>query len=218
MQEVNVGIIGLGNVGSGTLTILTENASQIAGKLGFPLRVKALCSRSIASKNLPPAAVSIWQTTDWREVVAHPEVDIVAELVGGATGAREIIDPAIAHKKSVVTANKELMALCGADIWERAIAAGINLAMEASVAGGIPIHTVLREGISGDRVTTLYGILNGTSNYILTEIEKHGAAFDQVLAEAQRLGYAEADPSADVDGDGARAETWVPAGAPCGEK
>ena len=218
MQEVNVGIIGLGNVGSGTLTILTENASQIAGKLGFPLRVKALCSRSIGSKNLPPAAVSIWQTTDWREVVAHPEVDIVAELVGGTTVAREIIDAAIAHKKSVVTANKELMALCGAEIWERAIAAGINLAMEASVAGGIPIHTVLREGISGDRVTTLYGILNGTSNYILTEIEKHGAAFDHVLAEAQRLGYAEADPSADVDGYDARSKLAILAALAFGEK
>ncbi len=173
MQDVNVGIIGLGNVGSGTLAILTENADQIAHKLGFPLRVKALCSRSSATKKLP-ASDSILRTADWREVVAHPEVDIVAELVGGTTVAREIIDAAIAHKKSVVTANKELMALCGAEIWDRAIAAGINLAMEASVAGGIPIHTVLREGISGDRVTTLYGILNGTSNYILTEIEKHG--------------------------------------------
>jgi len=218
MQEVNVGIIGLGNVGTGTLTILTENAPQIAGKLGFPLRVKGLCSRSIATKNLPPAAVSIWQTTDWREVVSHPEVDVVAELVGGTTVAREIIDAAIAHKKSVVTANKELMALCGAEIWDRAIAAGINLAMEASVAGGIPIHTVLREGISGDRVTTLYGILNGTSNYILTEIEKHGAAFDQVLAEAQRLGYAEADPSADVDGYDARSKLAILAALAFGEK
>src|ERR1700680_1026862 len=218
MQEVNVGIIGLGNVGSGTLTILTENASQIAGKLGFPLRVKALCSRSIASKNLPPAAVSIWQTTDWREVVAHPEVDIVAELVGGTAVAREILDAAIRNSKSVVTANKELMALCGAEIWERAIAAGINLAMEASVAGGIPIHTVLREGISGDRVTTLYGILNGTSNYILTEIEKHGAAFDQVLAEAQRLGYPEADPSADGDGYDARSKLAILAALAFGEK
>ncbi len=180
MQEVNVGIIGLGNVGSGTLAILTENAEQIALKLGFQLRVKALCSRSIATKKLPRPADSIFRTADWREVVAHPEVDIVAELVGGTTVAREIIDHAIEHRKSVVTANKELMALCGAEIWDRAIAAGINLAMEASVAGGIPIHTVLREGISGDRITTLYGILNGTSNYILTEIEKHGSSFDYV--------------------------------------
>src|SRR5579863_3537851 len=218
MQEVNVGIIGLGNVGSGTLTILTENASQIAGKLGFQLRVKALCSRSIGVKRQQKVADSILRTTDWREVVAHPEVDIVAELVGGTTVAREIIDGAIAHKKSVVTANKELMALCGAEIWDRAIAAGINLAMEASVAGGIPIHTVLREGISGDRVTTLYGILNGTSNYILTEIEKHGSSFDDVLKEAQVLGYAEADPSADVDGYDARSKLAILAALAFGEK
>ena len=121
-------------------------------------------------------------------MVEHPEVDIVAELVGGTGVAREIIDAAIRNSKSVVTANKELMALCGAEIWDRAIAAGINLAMEASVAGGIPIHSVLREGISGDRVTTLYGILNGTSNYILTEIEKRGVSFERVLQEAQRTG------------------------------
>src|SRR6202011_3173318 len=196
----------------------TENASQIAGKLGFPLRVKALCSRSIASKNLPPAAVSIWQTTDWREVVEHPQVDIVAELVGGTTVAREIIDAAIAHKKSVVTANKELMALYGSEIWDRAIRAGINLAMEASVAGGIPIHAVLREGISGDRVTALYGILNGTSNYILTEMEKRGTPLDEVLAEAQRLGYAEADPSADIDGFDARSKLAILAALAFGEK
>ena len=218
MQEVNVGIIGLGNVGLGTLAILTENAEQIALKLGFPLRVKALCSRSIATRKLPDAVADVFRTPDWRQVVAHPEVDIVAELVGGTGVAREIIDAAIQHHKSVVTANKELMALCGAEIWDRAITAGINLAMEASVAGGIPIHSVLREGISGDRVTTLYGILNGTSNYILTEIEKHGASFDQVLAEAQRLGYAESDPSADVDGYDARSKLAILAALAFGEK
>ncbi len=218
MQEVNVGIIGLGNVGMGTLSILTENADQIGLKLGFPLRVKAVCSRSVASKKLPASATPVFQTTNWREVVEHPEVDIVAELVGGTGVAREIIDAAISHKKSVVTANKELMALCGAEIWDRAINAGINLAMEASVAGGIPIHSVLREGISGDRVTTLYGILNGTSNYILTEIEKHGASFDEVLKEAQRLGFAEADPSADVDGYDARSKLAILAALAFGEK
>src|ERR1700719_3007069 len=218
MQEVNVGIIGLGNVGTGTLGILLENADQIALKLGFQLRVKALCSRTIESKQLPAQAGSVFRTADWREVVAHPEVDIVAELVGGTGVAREIIDSAISNKKSVVTANKELMALCGAEIWERAIAAGINLAMEASVAGGIPIHSVLREGISGDRVTTLYGILNGTSNFILTEIEKRGASFDDVLREAQQLGYAEADPSADVDGYDARSKLAILSALAFGEK
>ncbi len=218
MQEVNVGIIGLGNVGMGTLGILTENADQIALKLGFDLRVKAICSPSVHSKKLPANLGAVLQTADWREVVAHPEVDIVAELVGGAGVAREIIDAAIRHNKSVVTANKELMALCGAEIWERAIASGINLAMEASVAGGIPIHSVLREGISGDRVTTLYGILNGTSNYILTEIERRGAPFDEVLEESQRLGYAEADPSADVDGYDARSKLAILSALAFGEK
>jgi homoserine dehydrogenase len=218
MQEVNVGIAGLGNVGMGTLAILTENAEQIALKLGFQLRVKAICSPSVGTKKLPAGAAGVWQTPHWQELVAHPEVDIVAELVGGTGVAREIIDAAIANKKSVVTANKELMALCGAEIWDRAIAAGINLAMEASVAGGIPIHSVLREGISGDCVTTLYGILNGTSNYILTEIEKRGAPFDEVLAEAQRLGYAEADPSADVDGYDARSKLAILSALAFGEK
>jgi len=218
MPEVNVGIVGLGNVGMGTLSILIENADQIALKLGFNLRVKAICSPSVLCKELPPGASSIFATPHWRQVVENPEVDIVAELVGGTSVAREIIDAAIANRKSVVTANKELMAMCGAEIWDRAIGAGINLAMEASVAGGIPIHTVLREGISGDRVSTLYGILNGTSNYILTEIEKHGASFDDVLAEAQRLGYAEADPSADVDGFDARSKLAILAALSFGEK
>src|ERR1700693_1695176 len=218
MQEVNVGIIGLGNVGMGTLGILTDNAEQIALKLGFRLHVKALCSPAIHDKRLPASLNSVLQTPDWQEVVQHPEVDIVAELVGGTAVAREIIDAAIRNGKSVVTANKELMALCGAEIWDRAIRAGINLAMEASVAGGIPIHSVLREGISGDRVTTLYGILNGTSNYILTEIEKHGTAFEDVLKEAQRLGSAEAAPSADVDGYDARSKLAILAALAFGEK
>jgi homoserine dehydrogenase len=196
----------LGNVGSGTLAILTESSGQICRKLGFPLSIRAVCSRSVHSKELPPLTGEVLKTTDWREVVAHPEIDVVAELVGGTGVARDIIDGAIAHKKSVVTANKELMALCGAEIWDRSIRARINLAMEASVAGGIPIHAVLREGISGDRVQALYGILNGTCNYILTEIEKRGVSFDEVLGEAQRLGYAEADPSADVDGFDARSK------------
>src|SRR5215471_7626328 len=206
MQEVNVGIVGLGNVGSSTLAILAGNGDQIAQKLGYRLKVVAVCSRSVDSKTIPDGLGPVFKTRDWREVVAHPDVHIVAELVGGTTVAGEIVEAAIRNHKSIVTANKELMALCGADIWDRAIQARINLAMEASVAGGIPIHAVLREGISGDRVQALYGILNGTCNYILTEIEKRGASFDEVLAEAQRLGYAEVDPSADVDGFDARSK------------
>jgi homoserine dehydrogenase len=204
MQRVNIGIVGLGNVGMGTIDVLTENQKQIALKLGFELRIKAVCSPSVMKKTLPPQLAGALKTTDWREVVQHPDVDIVAELIGGTTVAREVIVGAIQQRKSIVTANKELIALAGAELWDQAIKAGINLAMEASVAGGIPIHAVLREGISGDRVQTLYGILNGTSNFILTEIEKSNAAFQDVLAEAQRLGYAEADPTADVEGYDAR--------------
>jgi len=218
MEDVSLGIIGLGNVGSGTLTILVENAEQIALKLGFRLKVVAVCSRSVHSKKLPPALGPVFQTTDWREVVAHPDVQIVAELVGGTTVAAEILDAAIEYRKSVVTANKELMAACGPEIWDRAIRAGINLAMEASVCGGIPIHAVLREGISGDRVQAFYGILNGTCNYILTEMEKRNVPLAAVLEEAQRLGYAEADPSADVDGYDARSKLVLLAALAFGEK
>jgi homoserine dehydrogenase len=218
MAEVRLGIIGLGNVGSGTLSILAENGAQIAEKLGFPLRVVAVCARQLSNKKIPDELQGALQTTDWREVVNHPEVDVVAELVGGTTVAREIVETALENGKSVVTANKELMALCGPELWEKAIQKGVNLAMEASVAGGIPIHTVLREGISGDRIVALLGILNGTSNYILTEVEKSGAAFGDVLAEAQKLGYAEADPTADVDGFDARSKLAILSALAFGQK
>ena len=206
-----MGIIGLGNVGGGTLAVLHDNARQIREKLGFELEVRALCSRSLDRK--PPEAALLFpealRTTDWQAVVSHPQIDVVAELVGGTTAAAEIVREAIRQGKSVVTANKELMAAQGPALWDEAIRAGICLAMEASVAGGIPIHAVLREGISGDRVEALFGILNGTCNYILTEMEKRGAPLQDVLAEAQRLGYAEADPSADIDGHDARSKLSI---------
>lgn len=217
-MEVGIGIVGLGNVGSGALQILTENAQSLADKLGFSLTVKAVCSRNVRAKQLPVLPAETLQTSDWREVVNHPEVDIVAELVGGTATARSLIEQSLKNRKSVVTANKELMAICGAELWNLAAANGVNIAMEASVAGGIPIHSVLREGISGDRVVELYGILNGTSNFILTEIEKSNAAFEAVLAEAQQLGYAEADPSADVDGLDARSKLAILAALAFGAK
>lgn len=206
MRDVNVGLVGLGNVGGGTLEILAKSGDEIARKLGFRLAVKAVCSRSVASKTLPDELGGVLKTADWRQVVDHPEVEVVAELVGGTTVAREVIEAAIARGKSVVTANKELMGLSGVDLWRAAQAKGATLAMEASVCGGIPIHAVLREGIAGDSVDTLFGILNGTSNYILTEIESRSAEFNAVLKEAQDLGYAETDPSADIDGFDARSK------------
>src|SRR5947207_4794473 len=133
MQEVNVGIVGLGNVGSSTMTILAENADQIALKLGYKLKVVAVCSRSVETKNIPPGLGPVLKTADWRNVVAHPDVHVVAELVGGTTVASEIVNAAITNRKSVVTANKELMAASGPEIWDRAIQAGIDLGMEASV-------------------------------------------------------------------------------------
>jgi homoserine dehydrogenase len=217
-MEVKIGVIGLGNVGSGALQILSENAGRIQEKLGFPLRVKAVCSRNVHEKKLPALPGLVTRTTDWKEVVSDPEIDIIAELVGGTATAGHIIEEALRQRKSVVTANKELMALRGAELWDTANANDVNLAMEASVAGGIPIHTILREGIAGDRVVELYGILNGTSNFILTEIEKSNAKFESVLAEAQQLGYAEADPSADVDGLDARSKLAILAALAFGEK
>ncbi len=208
MAPLPIGIIGLGNVGSGTLRILADNAAQIERKLGFPLQVQAICSRSVQEN--PPQEASLFpeavRTPNWREVVENPEIRVVAELVGGTSVAAEIVETAIGRGKSIVTANKELMAERGAEIWDQAIQKGICLAMEASVAGGIPIHSVLREGISGDRVGSLMGILNGTCNYILTEMESRGDSLETVLAEAQKLGYAEADPSADIDGYDARSK------------
>ncbi len=218
MTEVGLGVIGVGNVGSGALQILSENAKSIREKLGFPLRVKAVCSRNLQSKKLPPYDESVLLTTDWRQVVSHPAVDIVVEVIGGTATAGHIIEEALQNRKSVVTANKELMALRGAELWSLANTNGVNLAMEASVAGGIPIHTVLREGIAGDRVTEFYGILNGTSNFILTEIEKSSASFQSVLSEAQQLGYAEADPSADIDGLDAASKLTILAALAFGEK
>jgi len=218
MDEVKIGIVGLGNVGGGTVTILAENGDQIASKLGFRLKVVVVCSLDAHTRELPAALGDVTRTTDWREVVTHPEVEIVVELVGGTTVAAEIIDTAIANHKSVVTANKELMAASGPEIWDRGIKAGVNLAMEASVCGGIPIHAVLREGISGDQVVALYGILNGTCNYMLTEMERRDAPLDTVLAEAQKLGYAEANPSADIDGFDARSKLVLLAALAFGEK
>src|ERR1035437_5642040 len=152
MRDVNVGIVGLGNIGSGTLKILAENADHIALKLGFHLRVGAVCDLLIDSKQIPESLGPDFKTNDWRRLIAHPGLDIVLELVGGTTIALAVINAATAARRSVVTANKELMALSGPEIWERATQAGTNVAMEASVAGGIPIHTGLRECISGGPV------------------------------------------------------------------
>ena len=209
MAAVRVGIVGLGNVGGGTLRLLRDNADQIERKLGFPLEVSAVCSRGVLDAPSPAVGLhpDAFRTRDWRDLVTRPDVDVVAELVGGTGAAREIVEASIDAGKPVVTANKELLAAHGTALLSRRDDA--KLWLEASVAGGIPVITALRDGIAGDGIDTLIGILNGTSNYILTEVDRTGAAFDDVLREAQELGYAEADPSADIDGYDARSKLAI---------
>jgi homoserine dehydrogenase len=218
MNPVRVGIVGTGNVGAGTLEILSRNAAELQAKLGFALRVTAVASPNLLNKTMETIPAGARQSADWRDVVHAEDVDLVCELIGGTGVAREVIEAAVQAGKPVVTANKELMALHGGDLLSLALAHGATIHMEASVAGGIPIHTVLREGISSDSIQAFYGILNGTSNYILTEIEAKGSAFGDVLAEAQRLGYAEADPTADIEGYDARSKLALLARIAFGEQ
>ncbi|WP_031500894.1 homoserine dehydrogenase [Bryobacter aggregatus] len=218
MQPVRIGIIGSGNVGAGTLEILSSNAAELQSKLGFPLQITAVSSQNILNKKVSHIPAGARITADWREVVFADDVDLVCELIGGTTTALEIIRAALSAGKPVVTANKELMALQGSDLQALATAHGATIHMEASVAGGIPIHSVLREGISADSIVGFFGILNGTSNYILTEIEAKGSAFEAVLADAQKLGYAEADPTADVEGYDARSKLALLAQIAFGQK
>lgn len=219
-EITGIGLVGLGNVGSGTLGILAENAAAIERKLGFPLTIAAACSRSVheAAPSELDAFPGARRTPDWRSVVDDPKVGIVAELVGGTTVAAEIVEAALRAGKSVVTANKELIAARGPELEKLASENNAALAMEASVAGGIPILTSLREGIAGDKITAMLGILNGTCNYILTSMESRGDSFDKILKEAQELGYAEADPSADVDGYDARAKLAILVGLAFGAR
>jgi len=206
MRDVNVGMVGLGTVGGSTLHILEEGADEIARRLGFRLRVRAAASLEVEARSEKDGRLL---TRDWKEVVEHPEVEIVVELIGGKTVAYDVLSGALRLGKPVVTANKELLGLRGAELAQIAAEHKASLNMEASVGGGIPILQVLREGISGDRIEALYGILNGTSNFILTEMEKTGAPLAAILAQAQKLGYAEADPTADIEGYDARSKLAI---------
>ena len=198
MKPIKVGLLGLGTVGGGTLTVLRRNATEITRRAGREiLVVKA------AVRNLEKARVLANQlplTLDPFEVVNDPDIDIVVELIGGLSPAKELVMQAIANGKHVVTANKHLVAKHGNEIFAAAQAKGVMVAFEAAVAGGIPIIKALREGLTGNRIEWLAGIINGTSNFILTEMRDRGAAFDDVLKQAQALGYAEADPTFDVEG------------------
>ena len=198
MKPINVGLLGLGTVGGGTLTVLRRNAEEITRRAGREIRVVRAAVRN--PDKARALAGDLPLTTNPFDVVDDPNIDIVVELIGGLEPARELVLQAIANGKHVVTANKHLVAKHGNEIFAAAQAKGVMVAFEAAVAGGIPIIKALREGLTANRIEWLAGIINGTSNFILTEMRDKGAAFDDVLKEAQRLGYAEADPTFDIEG------------------
>lgn len=196
MKDVSVGICGLGTVGGGTFNVLTRNAAIIAGRAGCNIRITRVASRR-SRDDLDLGDVSF--STDIYDVVNDPSIDIVVELIGGYDAAKELVLAAIANGKHVVTANKALIAVHGNEIFSAAEKAGVVVAYEAGVAGGIPVIKSVREGLAANRIDTIAGIINGTGNYILTEM-RAGREFGEVLKEAQALGYAEADPTFDVEG------------------
>lgn len=199
MQQVNLGIIGAGTVGGGVYQAILKNGGLMASRLGVRFRIQKIAVRDL-KKTRPVPIPRELLTTNWRGVVDDPSVDIVVELMGGTTIAREAALHALKLGKPVVMANKALLSAHGEELFATAQNFGTNLYYEASVAGGIPIIKVLREGLIGNRITRVYGIVNGTCNYILTRMKSEGADFSGVLADAQRLGFAEAEPSLDVDG------------------
>jgi len=197
---LGIGIAGLGTVGGGVLKLLHDNAEYVARRAGRRLEVRAVSARDRRKERGVALNGAVW-LDNARALASQPGVDVVVELIGGAEGvARDLAQATLDRGKPLVTANKALLARHGTDLAMRAEKAGVALACEAAVAGGIPILKALREGLAGNRIESAVGILNGTCNYILTEMQRTGRDFAEVLAEAQRLGYAEADPAFDVDG------------------
>ena len=199
MKPIHVGLLGLGTVGSGTIEVLRRNREEIRRRAGRDIVIKVASARDL-KKERTVSLEGIDLVKDPEDVVDRPDIDIVVELIGGDTAARELVLRAIDAKKHVVTANKALLAIHGTEIFARAHAKGVMVAFEASVAGGVPIIKAIREGLSANRIEWIAGIINGTCNYILSEMRDKGLPFDMVLAEAQRLGYAESDPAFDVEG------------------
>ena len=199
MKPVKVGILGLGTVGGGTVNVLKRNAEEIARRAGRKIIVTRASAKDL-SKHRICGTQGITLTTDPYDIINDPEIEIVLELIGGAGAVKDMVLAAIANRKHVVTANKSLIALHGNEIFAKASEQGVIVAFEAAVAGGIPIIKAIREGLSGNQIQWLAGIINGTGNFILTEMRDKGRDFYDVLAEAQALGYAEADPTFDVEG------------------
>jgi homoserine dehydrogenase len=199
MKPINVGLLGIGTVGGGTWTVLNRNASEITRRAGRPIQITVVADKNVElAKQVTAGKARV--TDDAFAVVADPEVDIVVELIGGYGVAKELVLKAIENGKHVVTANKALLAVHGNEIFAAAQKKGVMVAFEAAVAGGIPIIKALREGLTANRIQWIAGIINGTTNFILSEMRDKGLSFDTVLKEAQRLGYAEADPTFDVEG------------------
>ncbi len=199
MKPVKIGLLGVGTVGGGTINVLARNGEEIARRAGRAIKVVQASVRDLKKQRICPTE-GISLTTDPMAVVNDPSIDIVVELIGGNGVARDLVLRAIANDKHVVTANKALIALNGNEIFEAAHKQGVMVAFEAAVAGGIPIIKAIREGLAGNRIEWVAGIINGTGNFILTEMSDEGRPFAEVLADAQRLGYAEADPTFDVEG------------------
>ncbi len=198
-EPVGVGLVGLGTIGTGVARLLRNNASVIAQRLGFPLRLVRIADLD-TERDRGVDLTGIRFDADAEGLIRDPAVEIVIELIGGYEAAKRVTLAAIGQGKPVVTANKALLALHGREIFEAAAARGVDVAFEASVGGGIPILRSLREGLAANRIESLHGIVNGTTNYVLCEMEQTGEAFEVVLKRAQELGYAEADPTFDVDG------------------
>ena len=199
MSPVKVGLLGLGTVGGGTVQVLRRNADEISRRAGREIQVThALVRDATKARDVVLDGIAI--TEDPLAVVDNPDIDIVAELIGGIEPAQELVMRAIANSKHVVTANKALIATAGNAIFEAAQSQGVMVAFEAAVAGGIPVIKALREALSGNRIQWLAGIINGTGNYVLSSMRESGRDFQEVLEEAQGLGYAEADPTFDIDG------------------
>ena len=200
MKSINVGLLGLGTVGGGTLTVLRRNEAEITRRAGRAIRVKVAVVRNLQKAQAQYAGDDITITTDPMAVVDNPDIDIVVEVMGGIDLAKSLVLKAISNGKHVVTANKALLAMHGNEIFAAAQAKGVMVAFEAAVAGGIPIIKAVREGLAANRIEWIAGIINGTTNFILSEMRDKGLSFETVLAEAQRLGYAEADPTFDIEG------------------
>jgi homoserine dehydrogenase len=199
IKPINVGLLGIGTVGGGTFTVLQRNAEEITRRAGRPIRITVVADKNLElAKKVTGGKCRV--TDDAFSVVSDPEVDIVIELIGGYGVAKELVLKAIANGKHVVTANKALLATHGNEIFKAAQDKGVMVAFEAAVAGGIPIIKALREGLTANRIEWIAGIINGTTNFILSEMRDKGLSFDTVLKEAQRLGYAEADPTFDIEG------------------